>query len=599
MKETRTRAWFLELLRPLKPAFREVLVMASFVNILALAVPVFVLQVYDRVVFHAGLSTLHGLALGMAVVLIFDFVLRQARARLLQKVALRVDVAVGRRLFDKLMCLPLQTLESRPSAYWQTLFRDVDIVRNTVSGASALLLADLPFALLFLALIFVIASPIAWVLLIILPLFLLVAWRSGKTMAGASLEERDTALARDKLVSEIIAGRATVKALALDGAMRPLWEERHADTIERSMTRGGKADAYANLGTTLTMLTTVSLTSLGAVAIINQELTIGALIAANMLSGRLIGPLNQLVGMWRPYMAFRQSIDRLGQIFATPGDRESSAIEQERPRGQVTLETLSFSYSHDAKPVIDGINLSFPVTGVHALIGRNGSGKSTILKLILGLYQPLAGRVLLDGADIKQFTHHQLAGWTGYVPQECVLFAGTLRENICHRKPGANDAEVIEAATAAGVHAFIVDLPDGYATNIGEAGYRLSAGQRQRIAIARALVGCPPLLLLDEPSSNLDRDAETDLATALAAIGRDRTVVVVTHSPVLLSVCQKIFALDQGRIVLSGPSIEILPQILNRGRRPQPAVATDSGRDANKQSQPAAAPSPSRTGGAL
>lgn len=592
MKETNTRAWFRYVLEPLKPAFREVVVIALFVNVLALAVPVFVLQVYDRVVFHAGLSTLQGLALGMVIVLVFDFILRQSRARLLQKVALQVDVIVGRNLFEKLMRLPLQTLEGRPSAYWQALFRDVDVVRNTVSGASALLIADLPFAFLFLALTFVIATPVAWILLVILPLFLLVAWRSGNTMASAGKEERDSALARDRLISEIIAGRATVKALALDGAMRPMWEERHADTIKRAIARGGKADGYANLGTTLAMLTTISLTSLGAVAIINQELSIGALIAANMLSGRLIGPLNQLVGSWRTYTAFRQSIARLGQVFNIPGDREISVIELEKPRGQMTLESLSFSYPDAPKPAIDGVDLSLPASGVLALIGRNGSGKSTLLKLIQGLYHPAAGRVLLDGADINQFTRAELSGWIGYVPQECVLFAGTLRENICHRKPMATDDDITEAAMAAGAHSFIVDLPDGYATDIGEAGHCLSAGQRQRIAIARALIGRPSLLLLDEPSSNLDRDAEIELGHSLAAIGRERTVVVVTHSPILLSMCHRILALDRGRIVLSGPTVEILPQILNRGRRPQPPIATDNNLGDTNGRTPGMAPPP-------
>lgn len=556
--------------------------MALFVNILALAVPVFVLQVYDRVVFHAGLSTLQGLALGMVVVLLFDLILRQSRARLLQKVALRVDIEVGRRLFGKLMCLPLQTLESRSSAYWQALFRDVDLVRNTVSGASALLMADLPFALLFLVLIFAIAAPVAWILLIILPLFLLVAWKSGTTMVAANREERDSALARDGLVSEIIAGRATVKALALDSAIRPIWEERHADTIKHAINRGGKSDSYSNLGTTLAMMTTVSLTSIGAIAIINQELTIGALIAANMLSGRLIGPLNQLVGSWRTYTAFRQSIVRLGQVFSMPGDRQTSAIELKKPKGRITLEALSFSYPNTTKPAIAGISLSLPENGVHSFIGRNGSGKSTLLKLVQGLYQPASGRVLLDGADIKQFTRAELAAWVGYVPQECVLFSGTLAENIRFRNPAATDEQVIEAATLAGVHSFIVDLADGYATDIGETGHRLSAGQRQRIAIARALVGAPPLLLLDEPSSDLDRDGEIELANTLAAIGRQRTILVVTHSSVLLSRCHCIFCLDKGRIVLSGPAFDILPQILNRGRHPQHSVVPDSDRNLGK-----------------
>ena len=596
MKEAKPRDWFREVVRPLKPAFREVLVLASFVNILALAVPVFVLQVYDRVVFHAGLSTLQGLALGMAVVLAFDFILRQARARLLQRVALRVDVVVGRKLFDKLMGLPLQILESRPSAYWQTLFRDVDVVRNTVSGASALLIADLPFAILFLALTFVIATPVAWILLIILPLFLLVAWRSGNTLASVCEEERESALARDKLLSEIIAGRATVKALALDRAVRPLWEERHADNIEHAVARGGTTDSYVNLATSLTMLTTISLTSLGAVAIINQELTIGALIAANMLSGRLIGPLNQLVGSWRSYTTFRQSVYRLGAVFNISSDREASAIALNNPRGQVTLETVSFAYSGARQPALDGVDLSLPTGGIHALVGRNGSGKSTMLKLIQGLYRPGNGRVLLDGADINQFTRGELAGWMGYVPQECVLFAGTLRENICHRKPCATDDEVIEAATTAGVHSFIVDLPDGYGMNIGESGHCLSAGQRQRIAVARALVGNPPLLLLDEPSSNLDRDAEIELANSLAVIGRDRTIIVVTHSPILLSVSHNIFVLERGQIALSGPTVEILPQILSRGGRRQQFVASDSGINSSKETTTSSTTLPSNTG---
>jgi ATP-binding cassette subfamily C protein LapB len=566
MSDPNPRAWLGEILKPLTPAFREVLVMAFFVNVLALAVPVFVLQVYDRVVYHAGLSTLQGLVIGMVAVLVFDYVLRQARARVMQTVALRIDVVVGRRLFEKLMSLPLQALESRPAAYWQALFRDVDVVRNTVSGASALLIADLPFALLFLGLTLVIAAPIAWVLLVILPLFLFVAWRSANTMAGASRAERESTLARDGLIAEMIAGRTTIKALALDRALRPYWEERHADNIERAAVRGAKADGYANFGTTLTMLTTVSLTTVGAIAIINQQLTIGALIATNMLSGRLLGPFNQLVGTWRAYAGLRQAIERLGHVFNMASERRTGEIELKRPLGEITLEDVAFSYTEAAKPVVDTVSVTFPAGGVHALIGRNGSGKSTLLKLAQGLYRPSKGRVLLDGADIAQFTRTELARWIGYVPQECVLFAGTLRNNIGHRKPEATDEEIIKAATAAGVHEFIIDLPDGYASEIGEAGQRLSAGQRQRIAIARALVGDPPVVLLDEPSSSLDRQAEQDLRNTLATIGKDRTVVVVTHSAILLSVCKDLVALDRGRIALAGPANEILPRLWGGAR---------------------------------
>jgi ATP-binding cassette subfamily C protein LapB len=309
------------------------------------------------------------------------------------------------------------------------------------------------------------------------------------------------------------------------------------------------------------MLTTVSLTTVGAVAIINQQLTIGALIATNMLSGRLLGPFNQLVGTWRAYAGLRQAIERLGHVFNMASERRTCEVELERPLGEITLEDVTFSYSEGAKPVVDTVSVAFPAGGVHALIGRNGSGKSTLLKLAQGLYRPSKGRVLLDGADVAQFTRSELARWIGYVPQECVLFAGTLRDNIGHRKPEATDEEIIKAATAAGVHEFIIDLSDGYASEIGEAGQRLSAGQRQRIAIARALVGDPPVLLLDEPSSSLDRQAEQDLRNTLAAIGKDRTVVVITHSAILLSVCKDLVALDRGRIALAGPADEILPRL--------------------------------------
>jgi ATP-binding cassette subfamily C protein LapB len=561
------------------PTFREVLVLSFCVNLLALAVPVFVLQVYDRVVFHAGLSTLEGLTIGMAIVIAFDFVMRQTRARILQTVALRADVEVGRRLFDKLMSLPLSALESRPASHWHALFRDVEIIRNTVSGASAVLVADLPFVLLFLGLTFVIAASIAWILLLVLPLFLFIAWRSGATVAAASRAERDAGLGRDRLISELIQGRTTVKALALDAAMRPLWEERHAQAIQRSVVRGAQVDSYTALGTSLTMLTTVVLTAAGALAIINQELTIGALIATNILSGRLLGPLNQLVATWRNYAGFRQSVDRLGLTFALPSERLTSEISLPRPRGDIALESIRFAYGPDDRPVIDNLRFEMTCPGIYGVIGHNGSGKTTLLKLVQGLYAPSAGRVLLDGADISQFTRRELAAWIGYVPQECVLFAGSIRNNIAHRKPDASDEEIIRASSAAGVHAFIVELPDGYATDVGEAGRRLSAGQRQRIAIARALIGDPPALLLDEPSGNLDRQAEHDLRETMVRLGRERTVVLVTHSPLLLPICDKLIVLDHGRIAMAGPAAEVLPRLVGRGRpvtatRPQKAGGT-------------------------
>lgn len=573
MAEKSSKKWLRPFLDPLKPIFREVLVMSLFVNILALAVPVFTLQVYDRVVASAGISTLWGLLIGMVFVVIFDVVLKQARSRVMQTVALRIDVQVGRQLFDKLMSLPLDHLEGKPASFWQSLFRDVDVVRNALSGASALLLCDLPFVFLFLLVIFVVASPIAWVLLIVLPLFMFVAWRSGNVMASANSAEREATQDRDALIAEMIQGRTTIKALALDRSMRPMWEERHADNIERALHRGTKTDFYSNLGQSLTMMTTVCLTAVGAYMIVNQNLTMGALIATNMLTGRLLGPLNQLVGQWRTYNSFRQSVARLGEIFSSPSERQESELKMDRPTGELTTENLTFAYGRDMKPVVDSVSVRLKARGIHALVGRNGSGKTTLLKLLQGLYTATSGRVLLDGADIAQFTRSELATWMGYVPQECVLFAGSVRDNIVHRFPDANDEEIVHAATQAGVHHFIIDLPDGYATDIGEAGRRLSGGQRQRIAIARALLGDPAVLLLDEPSASLDRQAEHELRDTLIQIAKQRTVVIVTHSPILLAACNDLVALDKGKVALAGPAKEILPRLF--GQQPIPSKDDD------------------------
>ena len=586
MSSTSKREWLRPILQPLKPIFREVLVISFFVNILALAVPVFTMQVYDRVVFHAGVPTLYGLGIGMILILAFDYILRQTRSRVMQTVSLRVDVEVGRLLFNKVMSLPLQALEAQPAAHWQSLFRDVDTVRNTLSGASAMLVADLPFAILFLGVIFVVAAPIIPVLLVIVPVFMFVAWRSGNVMAAANQEERQTSQSRDSMIAEMIAGRTTIKALALDGAMRPIWEDKHADNIQNAISRGGKTDGYSNFGGTLTMLTTISLTSVGAIAIINQSLTMGALIATNMLSGRLLGPLNQLVGQWRTFASFKQSVERLGALFDSESDRLESEVKLETPKGEFVMENVTFSYVPGGAPVVDNLSLSIPAGGVHALVGRNGCGKSTVLKLIQGLYHPSDGRVLIDGADMAQFTRAELATWIGYVPQECVLFAGTVRENIAHRHPDAEDDVIIKAATAAGVHRFIIDLPDGYASDIGEAGRRLSGGQRQRIAIARALLGDPPALLLDEPSSSLDRQAEQELRNTLSELSKERTVIVVTHSPILLGACDFLVAIDRGKVALAGPAKEILPRLLGGAAGKPPAKEEGDEKPPEKAAEP-------------
>jgi ATP-binding cassette subfamily C protein LapB len=544
-------------------ALPELLTMSFFINILALASPIFVMQVYDRVIALAGLTTLEALVLGMLAIIVLDFVLRQARSRVLQNVALAIDIDLGRRLFQKFAVLPLRLLESRSGHIWQFMFRDIETVRNTLSGALVVAFVDLPFVAMFLAFVVWLAPPLALVFAAVCAAFLLLALWNAIGVSSASTAERQATMRRDRLLNEIILGRATMKALAIAEPMRKAWEENHAASIESSLVRGRRADGSTNFGQSLGIIATISLTAVGALAILDLKMTVGGLVAANLLAGRFIAPLNQLVSNWRTFAGFRDSARRLSGILNAPGEAVEKPMDVPRPEGRLQLEEVMFRYAPDGAAVLDNISVRFGPGGLHAVVGANGSGKTTLLKVLQGLYAPDAGRVLLDGGDIGQFTRAQVAEWIGFVPQDGFLFNGTIRDNIARFRGDIGDVHVLEAAKLSGAHDFISSLPLGYSTELGEGGAGLSTGQRQRIAIARALVCNPPIVVMDEPTGNLDRDAEAQVKAALRRLAADHTVIVVTHSTGLLQIADSVTVLGAGRIVLAGKADQVLPKLVH------------------------------------
>ncbi|MEE2933244.1 MAG: peptidase domain-containing ABC transporter [Pseudomonadota bacterium] len=544
-----------------KAQLRGVILVSFFVNLLALSVPVFVMQVYDRVIFHGGLNTLYGLIAGIIFVLIFEYVMRQGRSRIFQAFAVRLDVIIGRKLYDKVMTLPLLTLESRPTAYWHLLFKDLEIVRNALSGPSAALAIDLPFAVIFFLIVCVIASPIAWVLVAVIPLFMVLAWRSGISMNSVSMREHDGIISRDDFMGELLSARETVKSSALQKSLKPVWEARHGELIYRSRERGQVADSHQTLAHVMMVSSTIAVTTIGALAILDQKMTIGALIAANMLGARMIMPMTQLVSQWRIFSQLRQSVTRLDTVFKLGGERLQTAVKLAVPEGTLKFEKVNFAYGNKTVDVVSGIEGVIGPKGMHALVGSNGSGKSTFLKVVRGLYSPDQGRVLIDGADISQFSQDVLAYWVGFLPQETSLFSGSIRDNIAITQPDVTDPSVIEAAKMAEAHDFILDMPDGYATMLTEGGRNLSKGQRQRLALARAFLNNPPIMLLDEPTSNLDENAEKNLAANLKIASQQSTVLAVTHSEEVLSVCDSILVMEKGRIVMAGPAKQVLDRL--------------------------------------
>lgn len=540
--------------------------LSIFINALSLAVPIFVLQVYDRVVPYAGLQTLKGLLIAILAVIIFDFILRQARSRLVQMVALHVDARVKRILFSRLTGLPLRQLESQSGSQWRDLLRDGEIVRDTAAGSTIVLLVDLPFVLLFIAVIGFIAAPVAWVLLALVPVYLALTVISSLVITRSSRSEQEAASRRDVLTGEMVSGRATVKALNLGDSLQDRWEELEAELIERSVLRGGHVDGFSNIGASMTMLTSVLMTTFGAVAIIGQEMTIGGLIAANLLASRVVQPLTQAIPLWRGLQRLKSSFRRLDGVLAETCDRAESALDLPTPKGVVGLDKVRFGYDPEKDPIFESLSFRLRHGALHGIVGPNGSGKTTLLKIIQGLYPPEAGRVLLDGADISQFGRADLARWISYVPQEPFLFQGSIRDNITKGRTDIDDAAILKASERAGVDVLVADLPEGYDTDVGEAGRRFSGGERQRIALARALLDDPPVLLFDEPSANLDPEAEQRLCETLQELSAERNLVVVSHSPQLLSRCDNILVMGRGGIVLAGPGSEILPRLFQIGR---------------------------------
>lgn len=574
--------WLRELLWPYRSAYRQAIVMSFVINVLGLFAAIFSMQVYDRVVAHAGYSTLVALVLGMALVIVMDHVFRGGRSLLLQRIGARAEVAMARETLERMLNLPTTVLEQRSPGYWQAIYRDIEIVRATCAGATAMLVIDLPFVLLSLITIGFVALPLLPVALITIAAFVTLAWRSGQVTRGATETEREQLVNRDVVLAELAASRLSLKALAAGPAVEQRWENFYAKWMNESLARSRESDHYRELAHGMTTANSVIVTSIGALAILSQFMTMGALIATNLLGGRMVSPLVQLVSQWRTFGQFKAAKKRLDDLFSQQLDRQESSIALPRPKGVIRLEGVSYKYPGSEHLQLHPLSGEIGPFGLHAIVGPNGSGKTTLLKIIRGLYPPADGRVMLDGADIHQFTQTELAKRMGYLSQTAQLLSQSVRDNIALSNPQASDESIIQAAQRACAHQFVIDLPDGYATQVGEGARRFSAGQTKRIAIAQALLNDPPVLLFDEPTGELDREAEVQFVQTLRELAKDHTVIVVSHSPYLLSHCQGVMVLNGGKLLAAGPAAQLLPKLginvatpVNTPTPPNPAAANN------------------------
>ena len=560
------RHWFWGVLLENRALYRDVLLASLLINLFALALPLFVMNVYDRVVPNHATATLWALAIGVGIVLLADLVLRTMRGYFLDLAGQRVDVRISALLMEQVLG---QRLEYRPQSAgaFAANLRSFETVRDFLTSATLVVLIDIPFALLFLIFIAWISPPLALPILLGGALLLIYAWTVQGRMRDLTETTFRAGALRNAALIEGLVGIETIKAQALEGWMQRKWE-RTASFLAATSHHLRLLAATTTYGAQwLVGLTNVAMIVIGVYLIHDHALSLGGLIAAYMLSSRSLAPIAQVAGLMTQYHQAGTAFQALREIMDKPRERPAGRQFVSRPqvRGGIEFKAVEFAYPNHSVASLRGISLRIEAGEHVAILGRVGSGKSTLLKLILGLYQPTGGAILIDDADSRQLDPAELRRAMGYVQQDVTLFYATLRENIALGVSEASDSDILAAARAAGIDAWIGQHPEGLDQRIGERGESLSGGQRQGVAIARALVHDPSILLLDEPTGAMDHASEETIKQALRRLAAEKTLLLVTHRTSLLDLVERVIVIDQGRIVADGPRAEVI-EALRQGR---------------------------------
>lgn len=550
--------WFVPAVVKYRRLLIEVFAVSFFIQLFALITPLFYQVVMDKVLVHRGFTTLNVIAIGLISVVLFEVVLSGLRAYVFAHTTSKIDVELGARLFRHIVSLPLAYFESRRVGDTIARVRELENVRTFLTGQALTSVLDLFFTFVFLAVMFYYSGWLTLIVALSLPLYAL--WSASITpVLRKRLDEKFARGADNQaFLVETVSGIGTVKAAAVDPRMTRTWDTQLAGYVSASF----RVTRLANIGQQgvqlIQKLCAVGILFFGARLVIDGELSLGQLIAFNMLAGQVTAPIVRLAQLWQDFQQVGISVERLGEILNTRTEQANSRLTLPPIKGRVTFERVTFRYRPDAPEVLNAVSLDIPAGEVIGVVGRSGSGKSTLTKLVQRLYVPERGRVLIDGHDLALADPAWLRRQLGVVLQENFLFNRTIRENIALSDPGLPLERIIEAAKLAGAHDFILELPEGYDTKVGEHGSGLSGGQRQRIAIARALITDPRILIFDEATSALDYESEHAVMANMRAICRNRTVIVIAHRLSTVRMANRILVIDKGEIVESGTHAELV-----------------------------------------
>lgn len=557
-----SRHWFWGPMWEVRDIYWKVGAAALLINLFALTSPIFMMNIYNRVLPNNAMETGWVLAIGAITIFIFDFIMKTLRGYFIDLAGRRVDVIAARRIYDQLMNMKLSG-RPKSSGAFANMLRDFDSVRDFTTSVTLTGLIDLPFTLLFLLVIWMLGGSVAFMLAGLVIIVVAAGYALQVPLKNNVKKSSKSSEAKHGLLVETISGLETIKAIGADGRLRARYGDQVAENALYSQTSRFYSALGGNIAGLIMQVASIIIILIGMYMVKEGDMSVGALIACVMLGGRAIAPIGQVANLMSRYHSARGAMNTIDNIMSKPVERPLDARFLHRPdlKGKIAFKNVSFSYPGAQRKSLDNVSFTIEQGEKVGIVGRIGSGKSTIARLMLGLYDPAEGTILLDDTDYRQIDPADLRRNMAYIAQDVVLFSGSVRDNITASVPHATEEEILEVAKAAGVHDFMSRHPMGYDAPVGERGEGLSGGQRQTIALARAMLLKPNIFVCDEPTNAMDVQAEQMFTNHIAKYSKEKTLVLITHRQQLLPMVNRLILIDQGKVILDGPRDKVLETI--------------------------------------
>jgi|TARA_B110000305_G_scaffold207666_1_gene239340 ATP-binding cassette subfamily C protein LapB len=539
--------------------YGQVILAAIMINFFSLGSSIFIMTVYDRVIPNNAVESLVALCIGMGLLITFDFLLKFLRANFIDTAGQKIDKKVAKLIFDRIMKLKLATQKGSNGGLVNTV-REFESIRDFFTSASLATLVDIPFIILFLIVIYIIGGPIAIVPAVTVPIVLLIGVFIQPFLARFSQEGMEQGHNKQSTLIEMVSGLETLKSLGSDKLFHDRWER----AVDQDSNIGLKSRMFSqfavNSAATAQQVSQIGIVAVGFVLIMDGELSMGALIACVIISGRCLAPLGQLANLLTRYNHAKTAYSALDKLMKKPSEDVSNRdfLRRRKMNGKIQFKNVTFKYPDQPNRVLDDVSFTVAAGDKIGILGKIGSGKSTILRLASGLYEPLDGAVMIDDTDIRQIVPEDIRANMAIVLQDVFLFSGTIKENITMGNSEITDEQILHAANLSGVQDFLGSIPNGYDLQLRERGEGLSGGQKQALAIARGLVKKTPMLMMDEPTSSIDTRSEQKLIFNLKRELKDSTLLLVTHRPTMLELVDRVIVIEQGKIVANGPKDDVL-----------------------------------------